>query len=74
MIKARLYAALILSIILYHAEVWTVKRQDILTLESAHFWMLRCMMNLNQDDCHLTKRGLLEAFELPSISDYISQK
>ena len=72
--KARLYAAIILSILLYNAEVWTVKQQDILALEGAHFRMLRCMMNLKEDDCHLTKRGLLEAFELPSISDYISQK
>ena len=72
--KSRLYVAIILSIMLYNAEIWTVKKQDIRALESAHFRMIRSMMNLGEDDAHLNRLDALEAFKLPLIEDYISQK
>lgn len=72
--KSRLYAAIILSIMLYNAEVWIVKQQDLKALEGAHFRMLRCMMNLADDDSRLSKQAVLEAFKLPLIAAYITQK
>ena len=59
---------------LYNAEIWTVKQQDIKALESANFRMLRSILNLREDDAHMSKRDVLDSFELPSIADFLSQK
>ena len=72
--KSRLYAAIILSLMLYNAEIWTVKKQDLDALEGAHFRMLRSMMNLADDDTHLSKIQVLKAFDPPALTDYITQK
>ena len=72
--KSRLYEAIILSLLLYNAEIWTIKQQDMKALEGAHFRMMRCMMNLPDDDSHLSKHALLEAFDLPLLRDFITQK
>ena len=72
--KSRLYAAIILSLMLYNAEIWTVKQQDLDALEGAHFRMLRSMVNLADDDTHLSKLQVLKAFDLPALTDYITQK
>ena len=71
--KARLYSAIILSLMLYNAEVWTIKQQDIKALEGAHFRMLRSMMSL-EDHSHISKKALLKHFDIPLIEDLVSQK
>ena len=58
---------------LYNAEVWTTKKQDITALEGAHFRMLRSMMNVSEEK-HIAKVKLLKTFELPTISQLITQK
>jgi len=72
--KSRLYVALILSILLYNAEVLPLKTQDMKALEGVHFRMLRCMMNLREDDTRISMQELLQAFGLPSLAQLISQK
>ena len=42
--KAALYQAIILSVMLYNAEVWPIRQQDMKALEGAHFRMMRRMM------------------------------
>ena len=69
----RLYKALILSILLYNAEVWTIKAQDTKALEGAHFSMMRSMMNLDADT-HMSRGEMMLALHLHDLSDYIRQK
>ena len=71
--KSRLYTAIILSLMLYNAEIWNIKKQDLAALEGAHFRMIRSMMNVG-DELHFTKQELLQKFDLPRLADYITQK
>ena len=71
--KSRLYTAIILSLMLYNAEIWNIKKQDLAALEGAHFRMIRSMMNVG-DELHFTKQELLQKFDLPRLVDYITQK
>ena len=71
--KARLYMAIILSLMLYNAEIWTPKKQDIKALEAAHFRMMRSMMNVKKENLVKTKE-LLDLFKLPTIANYLTQK
>ena len=71
--KSRLYLAIILSLMLYNAEIWTIKKQDMKALEGAHFRMIRSMMTIS-DEVHFTKTDLLNQFNLPTIAGYITQK
>ena len=72
--KSRLYIALILSILLYNAEILPFKRQDFKALEGAHFQMLRRMMNLDADDTHLSLQEILRTFKMLTIEYYVSQQ
>ena len=71
--KARLYMAIVISLMLYNAEVWTPKKQDIKALEAAHFRMLRSMMNVRKEE-KVRMKEMLQTFELPTIEHYITQK
>ena len=71
--KARLYMAIVISLMLYNAEVWTPKKQDIKALEAAHFRMLRSMMNVRKEE-RVKMKEMLQTFELPTIEHYITQK
>ena len=71
--KSRLYTAIILSLMLYNAEIWNIKKQDLAALEGAHFRMIRSMMNVG-NELHFTKQELLQKFDLPRLADYITQK
>ena len=72
--KAALYVAIILSIMLYNAEVWPIKAHDIKALEGAHIRMMRSMMASRDRNEHISNAQLFEAFKLPTIRDYITYK
>lgn len=72
--KAALYVAIILSIMLYNAEVWPIKIQDIKALEGAHVRMMRVMMASKVRNAHISNKELLRAFKLPTIAELISHK
>ena len=64
---------IVISLMLYNAEVWTPKKQDIKALEAAHFRMLRSMMNVRKEE-RVKMKEMLQTFELPTIEHYITQK
>jgi hypothetical protein len=72
--KAALYRAIILSIMLYNAEVWPIKIQDIKALEGAHITMLRRMMANENKDEHFHNEDLFKIFGMPKISEIITHK
>ena len=72
--KAALYVAIILSIMLYNAEVWPIKIQDIKALEGAHVRMMRRMMASRVRNAHISNEELLRAFKLPKIGELVSYK
>ena len=71
--KAPLYMTILLFLMLYNAEIWTPKKQDIKALEAAHFRMMRSMMNVKKENRVKTKE-LLDLFKLPTIANYLTQK
>ena len=71
--KAALYRALILTVMLYNAEVWSIKAQDMKALEGTHFTMMRRLMT-NEKNEHIKRDSLLSKLKLPSIADYITHK
>jgi hypothetical protein len=72
--KSALYKAIILTIMLYNAEVWPIKKQDMTALEGAHFVMMRRMLTGRTADAHITKEQLLSAFDLQLIANFITRK
>ena len=72
--KAALYKSLILTIMLYNAEVWPVAAQDITKLEGAHYRMMRRRMACDSEDEHVSKETLLAAFNQPTIEELIARK
>jgi hypothetical protein len=59
---------------LYNAEVWPIKIQDIKALEGAHVRMMRVMMASKVRNAHISNEELLRAFKLPKIAELISYK
>ena len=57
---------------LYNAEVWPIKIQDIKALEGAHIRMMRRMMAFRERDVHISNEELFKAFKLPTIAELIS--
>lgn len=72
--KAALYRGLILSIMLYNAEVWPIKKQDFKSLRGAHFKMMRRMVVTEVENEHIKTGALHHLFGLPTIEDIITQK
>ena len=72
--KAALYQAIILSVMLYNAEVWPIRQQDMKALEGAHFRMMRRMMIDKNYDEHISREELLSTFKLPTMSKLITRK
>jgi hypothetical protein len=73
-LKGRLYKCLILSIMLYNAEVWPILKTDLKHLEGAHFRMLRAMMAFKTHEIHISTEDLLSAFNMESITEIITSK
>jgi hypothetical protein len=59
---------------LYNAEVWPIKAQDLKSLEGAHFMMMRSMMASEVPDQHFKREFLLEALGLRDIAVVITRK
>ena len=73
--KAALYKALILSIMLYNAEVWPIQQKDMKSLEGAHFRMMRKMLALDDEKVHrVSQKTLFKTFGLSAIANYITEK
>ena len=72
-VKAALYQAIIMSIMLYNAEVWPIKTADLKKLESSHFRMMRSMLTVEIDE-HIGRDEAIKKSGLYLISDYISEK
>ena len=71
--KAALYQAIVMTVMLYNAEVWPIKKQDLQTLESAHFRMAKRMLGRDHDE-HISREQVFAETGLPRIADYITQK
>ena len=72
-VKAALYQAVILSIMLYNAEVWPIKTADLIKLESSHFRMMRSILAVEIDE-HVKKDEVMKKLGLYQITEYISEK
>ena len=72
--KAALYRAIILSVMLYNAEVWPIKIQDIKALEGAHIRMMRRMMASSDVNEHFSNNQLFAEFNMSTISEVVTQK
>jgi hypothetical protein len=72
--KASLYRSIVLSVMLYNAEVWPIKVQDIKALEGAHCRMMKKMMASSNKDEHFTNERLYAEFAMPTIADIITHK
>lgn len=72
--KATLYKALILTIMLYNAEVWPLNERDLQALEATHFRMMRRMVTTNEDAEHISRDELHSMFKMPTIREYIGSK
>ena len=73
-LKPALYRAIVLSIMLYNAEVWPIRERDLKSLEGAHFRMMRSMVADGAEDEHITKEHLLETLGMASVADIITTK
>jgi hypothetical protein len=72
--KAALYRAIILSVMLYNAEVWPIQIQDIKALEGAHIRMMRRMMASSDVNEHFSNNQLYAEFSMSTISEVVTQK
>lgn len=81
-LKCRLYFAIIMTVLLYNGECWTVTKFDLNRLEGFHF---RCVRRMTRkirnpdmdDDCkadHATHEEVFRAAELPQIADMLREK
>lgn len=71
--KASLYKALILSIMLYNAEVWPITEQQLKSLEGAHYRMQRRMLLRDKED-HISKEQIRQTLGGSSIVEHMAQK
>ena len=69
-VKLRLYAASVLSILLYGSETWNVTAADMRRLESFHNRCLRCMFGISRIT-HFTTFDLRKLTEQQSIETMI---
>ena len=81
-LKCRLYFAIIMTVLLYNGECWTVTKFDLNRLEGFHFRCVRRMTrkirNPDMDDeCkddHATHEEVFRAAEIPRIADMLREK
>ena len=59
---------------LYNAEVWPIKIQDIKALEGAHIRMMRRMMASSDVNEHFSNDQLYAEFKMSTISEVVTQK
>ena len=70
--KVHLYQALVMSVLLYRGETWTLLAADIGTLEAFHMKCLRQMLNIHWWD-HITNE-VLQKTGLSTISEILRNR
>jgi hypothetical protein len=80
-LKCRLYQALVMTIVLYNGECWTMKKQDLARLEGFHFRCLRRITRTHR--CpgmgksvidRATKKEVFKTAKLPGIEEMLREK
>ena len=71
--KVHLYRALVMSVLLYSAETWTLLVEDIQKLEAFHMRCQRQILNVHWWD-HVTNASVLEQTGLTTISEHLSRR
>jgi len=71
--KVHLYQALVMSVLQYGAETWTLLAADIGTLEAFHMKCQRQMLNIHWGD-HITDVEVLQKTGLSTISEILRNR
>ena len=71
--KVHLYQALVMSVLLYGAETWTLLAADIGTLGAFHMKCQRQMLNIHWGD-HITNAEVLQKTGLSTISEILCNR
>ena len=72
-VKGKIYRAIVLSTLLYGAEVWTVYRHQVKKLHAFMMRYLRSIMRITWMD-KVTNKEILERTGLPSMEDLLIRK
>ena len=72
-VKDKIYRAIVLSTLLYGAEVWTVYRRQVKNLHAFMLRHLRSILRIIWMD-KLTNKEILERTELPPMEDLLIRK
>lgn len=72
--KIRLYRTLILPILLYGAETWTMLKHDLSKLEVFQMRCLRCILGVSLRDRHSNDTILTSCGSQPTIGDLIQRR
>ena len=80
-LKCRLYKALVMTILLYSGECWSLKKQDIKKLEGFHF---RCLRRLTRKKRRpglgdmvidkASREDVFEASRMPTVEELLREK
>ena len=80
-LKCHLYKALVMTIVLYNGECWTLKKQDLAKIEGFHF---RCLRRITRKDRRpslgdmevdrASKKDVFETSKVPTIEELIREK
>ena len=72
-VKGMIYRAIVLSILLYGAEAWTMHRRQV---KKRHAFILRHMRSIMRITCmdKVTNKDILERTGLPSMEDLLIRK
>ena len=71
--KVHLYQALVMSVLLYSAETWTLTSEDLRKLESFHMRCQRQLLNIHWSD-HVTNMSVRESTGLTTINQYLRRQ
>ena len=80
-LKSRLYSVLVMTIVLYNGECWTIKQQDLKRLEAFHFRCLkrisrmhRCPGFLHKEVDHASKHEVFKITKMTTIEAMLTEK
>ena len=71
--KTRIYQALVLSVLLYASETWTISIADMRSLEAFHFKCQRQMLRIRWQD-RVRNTEISDRTGLPTVGDLISKR
>ena len=75
-LKARLYSALVLSVMLYNCEVWTITEREMEVLEAKHVGFLKKIFGRVEDGIAevMHREEVKRKFEIRSIKELIRER